>query len=291
MADRPRQLDNRLEIVTPENIAFEYRLAGPFWRLPAYLIDLLITFASIVVVGLACLFTFGMVRLGGIGIMFFLITWFVSSWFYGGLFETFWNGQTPGKKLLGLRVVRLDGRPINALQAIMRNFLRSVDSLPTYPLIGGLVTVPCYLVGVSSCLLTTRYQRLGDLACGTIVIIEERAFLGNLVRFDDPIVANMSAILPADFAVSRSLGKALAAYADRRRYMTPSRRAEVARHVGATLVERFNLPLDTSHDLLLCALYHRTFVTEHQVVENKKPFAFTPEPPAPSDEELLQMVK
>lgn len=291
MADRPRQLDNRLEIVTPENIAFEYRIAGPFWRLPAYLIDLLITLALVMIVGFACTFAFGMARLIGLGIMFFLITWFVASWFYGGLFEALWNGQTPGKKLLGLRVVQLDGRPINALQAILRNILRSADSLPTFPLLGEIVSVPCYLVGLTSCLLTPRYQRLGDVACGTIVVIEERAFLGNLIRFDDPIVANMAAILPADFAVSRSLGKALAAYADRRRYMTPSRRAEVARHVGAILVERFNLPLNTSHDLLLCALYHRTFVTQHEVVDSKQPFGSKAERPAMSDEELLQMVK
>ena len=290
MADRPRQLDNRLEIVTPENIAFEYRIAGPFWRLPAYLIDLIITLAIIIVIGLAAIFAFGMVRLYGVGIMFFLITWFVASWFYGGMFEALWNGQTPGKKLLGLRVVQVDGRPINALQAILRNILRSVDSLPTFPFFGG-IPVTCYLVGLTSCLMTPRYQRLGDLACGTIVVIEERAFLGNLVRFDDPIVANMSAILPADFAVSRSLGKALAAYADRRRFMTPSRRAEVARHVGALLVERFNLPHNTSHDLLLCSLYHRTFVTQHQVTEGKRQLRNQPERPAPSDEELLQMVK
>ena len=51
-------------------------------------------------------------------------------WFYGGLFETFWNGQTPGKRLLGIRVITLDGQPINALQAILRNVLRIVDAQP-----------------------------------------------------------------------------------------------------------------------------------------------------------------
>lgn len=285
MADRPRQLDNRLEIVTPENIAFEYRVAGPFWRLPAYLIDMLITLALVTIVGVACLIAFGMASIVGLGVMIWLIIWFVASWFYGGLFEALWNGQTPGKKLFGLRVVQLDGRPINALQAIARNILRSADSLPTFPV--GIFTIPCYIVGLVSCAMTTRYQRLGDLACGTIVVIEERSYLGNLVRFDDPIVASMSAVLPADFAVSRSLGKALAAYADRRRYMTPSRRAEVARHVGSLLVERFNLPTNTSHDLLLCALYHRTFVTQHQVAEGKRPTQRKPL----TDEELLQMVR
>lgn len=289
MADRPRQLDNRLEIVTPENIAFEYRIAGPFWRLPAYLIDVAIRLTVLAVFSIGIMFAFGSVRLFGLGFMFMLISWFVVSWFYGGLFEAMWNGQTPGKKLIGLRVVTLDGRPINALQAILRNILRSVDSLPTFPLVGG-IPATCYLVGLGSCLMTVRYQRLGDLACGTIVVIEERAFLGNLVRFDDPIVANMALSLPADFMVSRTLGKALAAYVDRRRYMTPSRRAEVARHVGAILVERFNLPLSTSHDLLLCALYHRTFVTQYQGAESGALDAKKPARASVSHQEIIEMM-
>ena len=279
MAQRPHQLDDRIQIVTPENIAFEYRLAGPFGRLPAYLLDVFFRTVACGAIAIICAMIFGAVRMRGLGEMFMLISWFVLSWFYGGLFETLWNGQTPGKRILGIRVVSLDGRPINALQAILRNVLRSVDSLPTfsfvidYPII---IPIPCYIVGLTSCLLTRRYQRLGDLACGTIVVIEERAYLGNLVRFDDPTVANMAMSLPADFVVSRTLGKALAAYADRRRYLSLARRAEVARHVGSMLVERWNLPRHTSHDLLLCALYHRTFVTQHQSAEQ-------PGPPAPAE--------
>lgn len=294
MADRLRQLDDRIQIVTPENIAFEYRLAGPFGRLPAYLLDLMIrTFAS-GVIAIGCLWFFGMARMSGLGVMFMLISWFALSWFYGGLFETLWNGQTPGKKVLGLRVVSLDGRPINALQAILRNILRSVDSLPTFTfVIEAPLAIPitCYLVGLTSCLLTRRYQRLGDLACGTIVVIEERAYLGNLVRFDDPTVANMAMSLPADFVVSRSLGRALAAYADRRRYLSLARRAEVARHIGSLLVDRWNLPRDTSHDLLLCALYHRTFVTQNQTTDappqrQQPPRTPEPVPTAPAAEDF-----
>ena len=62
----------------------------------------------------------------------------------------------------------------------------------------------------------------------------------------------------------RSLGRALASYVDRRELFSPARRADIARHVGEPLRIKFNLPPDTSHDLILCALYYRTFITDQQ---------------------------
>ena len=52
------------------------------------------------------------------------------SWFYVGLFEALWNGQTPGKRLMGIRVVSVEGQPITPFQAILRNILRVVDAQP-----------------------------------------------------------------------------------------------------------------------------------------------------------------
>src|SRR4051812_45863434 len=102
MANPARQLDMRIQIVTPENISFEYQIAGPFRRLPAYLIDFAIRFVVVVVAGLVLVIGLGFMRAGGIGVGLSLVLWFLLSWFYGGLFETLWNGQTPGKRLLGL---------------------------------------------------------------------------------------------------------------------------------------------------------------------------------------------
>jgi hypothetical protein len=62
--------------------------------------------------------------------------------------------------------------------------------------------------------------------------------------------------------VSRSLAQALAAYVNRRRFFSPDRRREVARHLAQPLLERFGFPTNTSYDLLLCSLYHRTFVAD-----------------------------
>lgn len=252
MASDKNQLDSRIEIVTPENIAFEYRVAGPFFRLPAYLVDLTIRTGIVVIIAIVASLTFGFAGLGTMGIGVALVSWFVLSWFYGGLFETFWNGQTPGKRMMSLRVLSIDGQPINAMQAVLRNVLRAVDGMP----------MVFYQVGLFTSMMNDRYQRLGDLACGTIVVVEDRPNLAALVQIDDPAARKLATELPVDYLVSRSLARALIKYVERRRFFAPGRRAEIARHVGEILVERFQLPADTSHDLLLCALYHRAFITD-----------------------------
>jgi len=257
---RGRRLDNYIEVVTPENIAFDYRLAGPFQRLWAYVIDQLLMVFFIAFAAFAVMFAFSTAGLSGVGVGGILIIWFVTTWFYGGLFETFWNGQTPGKRAMHLRVVSTTGQPINALQAVMRNILRSVDSLPVFPFE---VPASLYMVGLISCALTRRYQRLGDLACGTMVVIEQTETIRGIARHDDRKVIELAAALPVQFSVGRSLAQALAMYVERRRHLTPARRAEVARHLSVPLIERFGLPPQTDPDLLLCSLYHRTFVAEN----------------------------
>ena len=98
--------------------------------------------------------------------------------------------------------------------------------------------------------------------CGTLVVIEEKHWLTGIVKLEDPRTEKLAELLPVDFRVSRSLAQTLATYVERRRFFTAARRREVARHLGEPLLELFNLPVDTSHDLLLCALYHRTFVAD-----------------------------
>ncbi|MFP6659513.1 MAG: RDD family protein, partial [Pirellulales bacterium] len=128
MAQGIEQLNTTIRVVTPENIAFEYRIAGPSRRLLAYLIDLMlrcfIFFACSILVG----WTFGILGLWGFGAALFVVLWFLFDWFYGGILETFWNGQTVGKKAMGLRVLTAEGQPINGMQAVMRNILRAVAS-------------------------------------------------------------------------------------------------------------------------------------------------------------------
>jgi uncharacterized RDD family membrane protein YckC len=127
MGRNDQALDATIQVVTPEHIAFEYRLAGPFRRLPAFVLDFCIQIA--IVIGVAILLGFT-VAIASPGLAMFLIfvTALVIWWFYGALFETFSNGQTPGKYVFGLRVLSDQGQPINGLQATRAVLERSPKS-------------------------------------------------------------------------------------------------------------------------------------------------------------------
>lgn len=250
MAWKDQPLDTTLHVVTPENIAFEYRLAGPFRRLPALLLDYCIRIA--IFMGLAYLLfaTIGIASPGLAGFLF-LVSYLIIDWFYGVVFETFMNGQTPGKFVLGLRVLTDNGQPINGMQAALRNVLRAADLM---------LGLGCLFVMS----LNRKYQRLGDLVAGTVVVVEERQWLTGVARLDDPRAIQLAAYLPPNFVVTRSMARALATYVERRRFFSPPRRREVARHLAQPLLSRFGLPADTSYDLLLCALYYRTFIADRR---------------------------
>ncbi len=264
MSSSALPLDTTIHIVTPENIAFHYQVAGPFRRLPAYLIDLSIRMALIF--GLSVLAMFLSIGIGAAALAVVIIAEFVLSWFYGGLFETYWNGQTPGKRLLGIRVLSANGRPINGYQAVLRNIMRTVDMGPliTAEIFGGpaIPLIPVCAVGLVVMAANRRCQRLGDLVCKTIVVVEERPWLKGVAQLEDPRAFQLASYLPADLRVSRSLARALAHYAERRHYLSPPRRREVARHAAQPLLEQFGLPDNTSYDLLLCAMYYRLFIAD-----------------------------
>lgn len=263
------ELDATIRIATPENIAFQYQLAGPFRRLPAFLIDLAIRMGVffLLFILMAMLGVMGPATAGPIW-MAFLILYFVLEWFYGTLFEALWNGQTPGKWLMQLRVLTTSGQPINGLQAVVRNLFRLLDLLPPIPLAvffpGApiVATLPTGLVGLVSCLMNSRYQRLGDWISDTIVVIEEKAWLPGTVKLEDARAAQLATYIPPTFVVNRTLAQALATYVERRPYFSLARRREIAKHLAEPLVARFGFPADTGYDLLLCALYHRTFIAE-----------------------------
>lgn len=268
------QIDSRIELVTPENIAFQYRVAGPFRRAPAYLIDLLIRVAVMMIASLAL----SALAPGGggifmLGLGMLMVLFFVLDWFYGGLFETYWNGQTPGKWAVGIRVVSIDGQPIDAKQAIMRNLLRYVDGLP---FLSGILPhvpwpIPLFQLGLFATASNDRYQRLGDLACGTMVIFDEGTRQYGVTRVADPEALRLAELIPVDFLVSRDLARTLSIYVDRRAMFSLGRRWEIARHLAEPLRTRFNLPSQTNPDLLLCALYHRTFFAADDVGNSRPP--------------------
>lgn len=262
-------LDTTIEVVTPENIAFEYQLAGPFRRIPAYILDVLIytmVLAFLVILGLYIGFYSMSFIAMSVYVFVGLVLWFVLGWFYGALCETYFNGRTVGKWACGLRVISIDGRPLSGMQATIRNLLRVADLAPPAAVgqfdseVAPMLAIPTALIGLLSVVMTQRMQRLGDLAAGTMVVVDEKSWRLPVAKVDDPRVAALASYIPGDYRISPSMARTLAAYAERRAYLTPARRREVARHLTDPLVDRFEFRPDIDPDLLMYALYYQTFL-------------------------------
>lgn len=171
--------DETLIIETPERVPLEFALASLGNRFLACAFDHLV---QAVVLTLAVMVVFLAGSFDVLGENFrdapkwmqalLVVFSFVVLNGYFALFETFWAGQTPGKRLLKLRVLRADGRPITFWEAMVRNLLRLFDLQP----------MPFYSIGLVSVFITRRDQRIGDLFAGTVVV-RERAT--EAPRFDE----------------------------------------------------------------------------------------------------------
>ncbi len=242
-------LDALVRLVTPERIAFEYPLGGPFRRFTAYTIDM----GLLIVLVLAAFLAFMLLSLGtAAGMGPALVAYFLLTWGYGAFCEGVFNGQTPGKRALRLRVISESGVPITAAQAVLRNLVGAADGLIPF----------CFLLGLASMLLTQKFQRLGDLAAGTMVIVEERRPRLGLVRIKEPRVQALLDRLPVRIAAGSSLARALSDYVRRRHRFGSGLREEMAEPLARPLRLRFGLPAAEPADAVLCAVYHRVFLGE-----------------------------
>lgn len=158
---------DKLTIETPEQIPLEFPLAGIGSRFLAIALDSLIQFLGfLLAIFIAELLIPAVARINPrawtwMAALFFLGVFVLYSGYYA-LFEIFWNGQTPGKRLVRIRVISDSGRPINVFEAVLRNLLRIVDQFPGP-----------YVVGIISVFLTARNKRVGDIVAGTVVVHEK----------------------------------------------------------------------------------------------------------------------
>ncbi|MEM9644369.1 MAG: RDD family protein [Planctomycetota bacterium] len=264
-------VDTTIAVITPENIAFDYQLAGPFRRLPAYLLDLVARWMILILVVLFVWLIGGMINFSASSAYLLALTfliYFVLTNFYGTLMESYFNGRTIGKWAMGIRVVGIDGGPVDLRGAFLRNLIRVADLAPYAVLnevgedIPPIFFLPTGVVGVVSMICTRRLQRLGDLAAGTMVIIDERNWELPVTKVDDPRIPALASYIPTEFRISRELARTLAIYVERRNYLSPMRRREIARKLTSRLIDRFEFRRDIDPDLLMVALYYRNFLRE-----------------------------
>ncbi len=154
MRDTRTGLHRRIALETPEHVKLEYQLADLGSRAAALAVDLAIIVAAMLLVALVFRYT------GGFGQAVLYIVGFFAMWGYFLFFEAVWDGRTPGKRALGLRVLHDGGEPLSFQGSVLRNLIRIVDLQP------GLAG----MAGAASILLNRRAQRLGDLVAGTIVV-------------------------------------------------------------------------------------------------------------------------
>jgi uncharacterized RDD family membrane protein YckC len=197
-------LDTVVHAETPEGIMIELRPAGLTSRFYAFLLDWLIRIGIIYMVGIVA------VAMSGIGMALMLILFFGLEWLYPVMFELSRWGATPGKRVMGLKVVMDSGLPITPAASFTRNLLRVADFLPML-----------YGFALASMLIRKDFKRLGDIAAATLVVYQPLPAPKIVLRNDIEPLAPARALAPQDQA-------AVIALAARAARMTPERLDELA---------------------------------------------------------------
>ena len=214
---------NAIVVETPERVALSLDVADLGHRVLAFLVDLgillLVAAVSVSVAGwIRPLLYQDFLGLSSLIRALLIAAAFVLNWSYDIVFETLWNGQTPGKRLLRIRVVRDDGSPEGFFEAVARNVCRLVDSFPAV-----------YGVGVITMIASPRGKRLGDYVAGTTVVRERHIDLARYETKGAP--ASPVNLTPEEFElVSSFLGRAPS--------LEPEARGRVVRKLAEPIVAR-----------------------------------------------------
>jgi len=249
---------NRFTLSTPESVELEFSLAGIGNRVFALFIDYQVL--GLILAGHATLWLFISIQLISYLsrlnadfsslplwlLAIFLVLNFAIFVGYFVFFEVRWQGQTPGKRLAKIRVIRDDGRPVGLNQAMLRSLLRPVDDL--------------FFIGLFFILLNQQEKRIGDWVAGTLVVQEERdrsktdilcSEYAHEFAQDLPDQSQIEHLTPDDFAVIR-------AYLRRRKAMTPRSRTELSMKLAQQirqLIQLETIPPNLNSDDFLEALY------------------------------------
>jgi uncharacterized membrane protein SpoIIM required for sporulation/uncharacterized RDD family membrane protein YckC len=239
-------MQETITIPTPEQIEVEFELAGPGSRFTAYVIDLLcivLLFLTLVAVflvgtGVGHLVPFDQEGLTGKqlsawAVAFILVLFFLVQWGYFVGIEWWMRGQSPGKKALGIRVVRDDGLPVSLREATLRNLVRVADMLPP----------PSYVLGGIVMYFDRSGRRLGDMVAGTVVVRQRYDIEAGLASHTDWGATWLARLeqgksgtltLPHGTIGAQQLAL-IAQFLQRRHTLPPERRRQLAARILAPL--------------------------------------------------------
>ena len=240
-------MNEHLSVETPEQIKISYSVAGIGSRFYAALIDIAILLPVLIagyyvviraILDLDERFGNWLAALAGIAT-------FVLQWGYYMIFEIATNGQSPGKRALGLRVIKVQGYPISFSDSAIRNIVRIVDMLPF-----------AYGIGLLTMLLNKNWQRLGDLAAGTLVVKEGAT--ASPYPEKKPAVKK-STFVYADWIklerVTDTEQTAIREYLSRRSSLPRLRRLQLARAIGTPVAQRMTDDDQIDYDVFLEEVY------------------------------------
>lgn len=222
-------LDTRQSVELGEGVEIHLRIAGPFPRALALLLDMLIIAGFMIIVGIVT----GFIASGSaeVGQGFYLIVAFFVSWGYFTYYEAGRRGATIGKRAIGLRVIDRSGNNITLGQAFVRNILRLVDMLPGMPSTAAGVLIGSFGLGFFCCLFTKKFQRVGDLVANTLVVYTQPELM---MTGQEPKV---EATAPTA-ALAREEQVALADYYNRASMWSEARRIELSDHASELTQKR-----------------------------------------------------
>lgn len=202
-------IDNCYTLETPEGVDLSVELAGPVVRTLAFVIDFAIRGIVIFVLSIIALII-SISSKSEIGGAIYALAWFLIEWWYPVFFEVLRQGQTPGKKAMGIVVIHDDLTPVSFASSFIRNLLRFADFLPT-----------AYTIGYFVMSIHPQFKRLGDIAAGTIVIYRTSEIKHNL-----DMLSEKAEIPPFDLTEDEQ--NAIVEFTARRDSISESRQEELA---------------------------------------------------------------
>jgi uncharacterized RDD family membrane protein YckC len=258
-------MSRTVTVTTPENVQVTYQVAGFASRFVATLIDLTIQLLLLLLAvgifnGVAAVGGTAGVGVGSIAYAFLFIAIFLIWFVYASFFELLWGGRTPGKRIMGLRVIRESGHPIDLISSAARNVLRFIDFgvIPVSPIL-----VLFGLPGLVSIFFSPTYKRIGDYAAGTLVIVEAGAS-----PFAQQSVVPPSAEVAGYLPLIRNLDRLTNEdYRLVRRFT--ARRAELDLNVQAALAERLARPLLDRLEIPVQIMYQIQFADLLEAIERR----------------------